>query len=555
MKNDLDCVSTWFERIRDGQVTLPRFQRMEAWKPKQIGAVLENMLRKPSLPIGTLLVLEVGSKEKFISRAISGASKRKGTPSLNLLDGQQRITAIWRSLTNDYDDYTVLVSLKNHKKPLVRFEKRRYKDEKRMPLWPDIPKQCLSRKLIPINVLLPGTNGEKIKDLWINNACEGDSKKFEELSNTISDLRNRIGKYRIPFQRLPSSTNKKTVIDIFVKMNTMSSPLKPFDIVVAQVEEASRKSLHEKISELKEQVPTVQNYGNVENLALAVCALKLKMSPLQSTYLNKKFGKELPDIWNDVVRGIKLGVAFLSDEMIFDAKRLPTEVAINLASALWIDVPTDATEKTGNARRIIRKTIWRACFTDRYEKTANTRTVADYKAIHDLINDPESNIPDLFDDKKTPLPSLQDLVSGKSPSRKDRLGRAVIAASLYRGGYDFFDGAAVNFGNINSRDYHHLYPQARIQNDFPPEKVNSALNIALISRSSNLSIHAKWPSEYIKERAEKNNVSEDQVRKTLESHLIPYDELVSDDFHAFLDARAEKVHLAMKKLTDGSRLD
>lgn len=551
MENDVNCVNTWFERIRNGQVTLPRFQRMEAWKFKQIVAVLENMLCSPSLPIGTLLLLEVGSKEKFISRAISGAVKSRRKPSLNLLDGQQRVTAIWRSLTDDYDDHTILVSLSNLKKPSVKFEKRYYKNEKKMPLWPDIPKNCLSRNLIPISVLQPGTQGEKNKDLWMEDACEGDSKKFQKLSKTISDLRSRIGEYEITSQQLPASTDKITTINIFIKMNTMSSPLKPFDIVVAQVEEASGESLHTKISELKEQVPKAKNYGKVEDLALAVCALKLDMSPLRSTYLEKKFSKKLPDIWSDAVRGIKLGIEFLNDEMIFDAKRLPTEMAINLASALWMDAPIDATEETGNARKIIRKTVWRACFTNRYDKTATTRAVADYKAIRSLIRNPESKTPDLFNE---PLPKKVDLISGKSPKGPDRLGRAIMASSLYQGGYDFFDGAIVNLGNINSRDYHHLYPKARIQGNFPTEEINSALNIALISRSSNLSIHSKWPSEYIKERAEKNDVSENQVRKTLMSHLIPYDELTDDDFHAFLNARADLVHSAMKKLTDGSRL-
>lgn len=66
-------VQSWFSLIRDGLLTLPRFQRFEAWKPNQIEGVLENMLREPSLPIGALLILEVRGDELFVSRPISSA--------------------------------------------------------------------------------------------------------------------------------------------------------------------------------------------------------------------------------------------------------------------------------------------------------------------------------------------------------------------------------------------------------------------------------------------------------------------------------------------------
>ena len=98
--------------IRDGQITLPRFQRFEAWRPNQIEGLLENILCQPSLPIGALLILEVGDKELFISRPISGAPAQQSKPQMNLLDGQQRITALWRALTDDYEDFKVFVSLK-----------------------------------------------------------------------------------------------------------------------------------------------------------------------------------------------------------------------------------------------------------------------------------------------------------------------------------------------------------------------------------------------------------------------------------------------------------
>lgn len=554
MEARTSTVEDWSAMIRDGLLTLPRFQRHEAWRPPQVAAVLENMLREPSLPIGALLILEVGDEELFHARPISGAPDPTGIPKMNLLDGQQRMTAIWRALNDDYDDFTAFVSLENAEQPEVKIVRRyRNRHGDRMPNWAENPEQCLERDLIPANTLLPGSKGEAAQSDWVKRACGNDIDGFVELSNRVSRLRQRIGKYQIPFLSLPVTTAKETAIDVFITMNTSSSPLNDFDIVVAQVEGATQDSLHDRITDLKEKVPTAEAYGNVESMALAVGALLLGKPALKSTYLDRDFGSDLPTVWDDVVRGIKRGVGFLRDETIFNKKLLPTEVIVNLTSALWANVPEDGTDEEGRARTLIRKTIWRACFTDRYEKTATTRTFADYKAILSHIeNSDSSEAPDLFDVDKNPLPEPEQLILGRWPSGKDRLGRAILAASLYGGGFDFADGAKANPDNVRSREYHHIYPKALIQ-EFAHHEINSTLNCALISWKTNRTIQARSPRQYIEERARDENVTEDHVRQRLESHLIPYDVLMAEgDFREFLYERAELVHNVMMKLTDGS---
>jgi uncharacterized protein with ParB-like and HNH nuclease domain len=89
-------LGVWLDRARSGQVLLPRFQRHEVWTHYEVAAILEAVVR--GLPVGAALVLEVGDKEKFESRMIQGIS----TPAServteHLLDGQQRITALFRA--------------------------------------------------------------------------------------------------------------------------------------------------------------------------------------------------------------------------------------------------------------------------------------------------------------------------------------------------------------------------------------------------------------------------------------------------------------------------
>ena len=99
-------IEDWFAWIRDGAVMLPRFQRFEAWGFAQVEGILENIVRRPALPVGALLILEVGDEPPFHARPISGAPTPQTRPAYHLLDGQQRLTALWRSLTDDYEEVT-----------------------------------------------------------------------------------------------------------------------------------------------------------------------------------------------------------------------------------------------------------------------------------------------------------------------------------------------------------------------------------------------------------------------------------------------------------------
>ena len=536
--------------INEGQVMLPRFQRHEAWKPNQIEGVFENILRLPSLPIGALLVLEVGDDELFLSRPISGAPQPTGKPQMNLLDGQQRMTALWRALTDDYkDEFTVFVSLENEEHPEIEICKRYFsKKGDRMPRWADNPADTFKRNLFPVSLLCPGSSGEKAMHNWIEKANVAIST-----NNAILKLRHRLASYQIPFLSLPTRTEKETALDVFIKMNTSATPLKDYDIVVAQLEGATGKSLHGMIKNLYEKVPDIREYGKAEDIALAVGALLNGKPALKLTYLDRDFGEDLENVWEKVVTGLSRGIECLREEKIFNEKLLPTEVIVYLASALWANVP-EGVDEEGHARTQIRKAIWRASFTDRYFKTATTRAFADYKAIKNLIDNPGSTaLPDLFDEKQNPLPKTEELLWAGWPGRKDRLGRAVIAVSLYNGGLDFADGAEATAKNVRSREYHHIYPRSLIENKFPGYQVNSALNCALISWKTNRKIAAKKPSQYIDERAEDAKATKEQVKQRLESHLVPYDELMKDDFNAFLEARANNIHSSMEKLCQGSR--
>lgn len=540
-------IEEWFSSIQQGLVALPRFQRFEAWDRGRIQGVLENVLRDPSLPIGALLVLEVGDKELFHSRPIVGAPDKASRPSLHLLDGQQRMTALWRSLHDDYDDLVMFVSAEGEARPTIQAHRRWDRKGILQPVWAHDPRQVHERGLIPVSLLVPGSGGEKAADSW---CAAVDADRGTE--RTIIKLRQRVASYKIPFLALPVGTEQETALDVFINMNTSAAPLKDFDIVVAQLEGAVGDSLHDMMAELHQCVPALKDYRNNEDLALSVGALLLGKQPLKKTYLDTGFGAELAAIWPKTVRGIQRGIAFLQEEAMFSDQFVPTDVAVYLTCALWGDVPEDGTDEEGRARTLIRKALWRSSFTDRYLKTAATRAYADHRRLAAVIADRHATeIPELFDENDNPLPGVEELKRAGWPTKRDRLARAILCASLRAGGHDFADGAKATADSVARREYHHVFPVATLPGDRSDSRNARALNCALVSWKTNRKIAANTPADYLDARAKDAHLGEAEVRYRLASHLIPYDELIAGDYELFLDARVAMIERVMRQLCDG----
>src|ERR1019366_10295103 len=194
----------------------------------------------------------------------------------------------------------------------------------------------------------------------------------ENLTDLMVEIRQKFATFNLPFLSLPVGTDKETALDVFIKMNTSAAPLTIYDIVVAQLEAGMGKSLHDLVAATRESCPPIAAYYSPEELALYASALLQDSVPANTTFMSKTFGKQLLAKWDIFLRGVSRTVAFLEQERIFDAARLPTDVIVPVLVALWGLAP-DGLDAEGNARTILRKYIWRSFFSSRYEKSTNAR--------------------------------------------------------------------------------------------------------------------------------------------------------------------------------------
>lgn len=608
-------IEIWYTKIKHGEIKLPRFQRHEAWDRGRISSLLTTIIH--NLPLGITLVLEV-DREKFISRYLVTAEYKEGPyPKVHehLLDGQQRLTAIWRALHNNYEYDKYFLYLKeydvtwNSESPLEDTEEEQTskstvicvsrwmgkRNRNKMPLWADDPKECFKRGCIPFELLRPEDISTEI-DGWINKALshkrpKGGSENFESLfeayteekqvlKNYINTFRETIKHYNLPFLSLPSTTSKDTALSVFINMNTNSKPLTQYDIIVAEIEGLKDTSLHQLQAELNANHPSISRYYDLSYLILYTSALMQNKVPNRVGIwdMDKRL---VVENWSEMVKGLARMASFMESMRIYDEDRLPTNAVLAVIAALYTQIP-ETGDKAGQAAILLRKYLWSSFFTDRYENSAASRAFVDFTAMLGIIKGStkpsstfvynENDVP-VLNRSLFPLATEEQLIPISWPKRVSIRGRGILAVANYFGGLDFADGSSILADNVSKREYHHIFPDALIQeaNEIFDEEINSsiALNCALITGSTNRSIGRKEPLAYLKERY--NWVNEHTVQQRLQSHMIPVDELkvgdyagldpvtkankIRNDFDAFLSKRATLISQAVKRLCNGEEVN
>lgn len=557
-------LAQWYQEFLVGQIKLPRFQRYEAWDKHRVISFLNTVIN--NLPIGVALILEVAGKEKFISRYISTADPQNPSTVVNqhLLDGQQRLTAFWRTMHNNYkhekyfvyfpefDDYE-----SNKGDTIEIYCESRWvnKNGLNMPLWADNPRESFRRGLVPVELLRP-TDISKEIELWIEQATdylapptlptdiqsldpivaldlfrtyqektERLNKTKERLKDQINNLREIVRHYNLPYLALPADTPKEVALQVFINMNTNSKPLSLYDIIVAEIESVTGKSLHDHEAMLHSTAPKAKRYGNLRHLILSTSALLQDKVPNNRGMIEMDKAQIL-SLWPNLTRGVEKMTGLLERLGVIDEARLPTNAILAVISALYDQIQDDEVDKIAIKEKVLKAYVWRSFFTNRYENSAASRAYADFKEIKALFKnlneEPDfkklTHIP-IFNEKDYPLADIDVLITAGWPKNVGIQARGTLTISNYFGAHDFADNHRVSPENVTAREYHHLFPDALLKE--AGIKSFEAMNCSLITWKTNRTLGRQDPLVYIQARTKITN--NDNVEARFKSHLIPFD--------------------------------
>ena len=595
-------VREWMVRIRDGTIAKPRWQRGVVWDDEKIEQLFKALLDRR--PVGALLTLDCAvESEKPIFEPVQLAHAPKPQScKLLILDGQQRLTALWSVFNNVFSngesgparEFFVRVS-ENEGGDLEPNEVLCIKkNNKKVPGFSHSGVELISspkiawkeNNIVPLRILAPHVKPNDYPKSPLVEWCDEvhpDANRSRTLERKLDDLARRLSERDISDYRLGLNTKREDAIDAFIKTNESSATISRFDIAVAEIE---REILADEEIGLREKIRTIdidelrknrffgsdeeKRISTIGELILKIACLLQERPPTDRSFTDKGVIKTVSDSWDQIVSGINDALEFFEQERIFDNPRLPSEVPLRVIPALLASEvhPSNAAphdpDKEGISRSLIRSYLWRSFLTDRYDRQANQRLFEDYTDIlADLERISTGNEPKraarIFDDEKHPCLTKDDLTNldkPKSPTTKNKQSRAIFACTLRDSAKDLATDEHLNVKNVNERQYHHLFPKALMLGARLSDCVDHPLNFVLVSGITNRKIAAKVPLNYLSQRIKDGMISPDELKQRVESHMVPFDALNVEKvsrpvFNKFIAARAEIVSEGISKLAQG----
>lgn len=608
-------VVEWLEALLNGSLALPRFQRSYVWTQRKVSDFILALM--DGRPVGTMLLIDRYRSpvpegvapdqrrdlERFSARPLAGGSSGLDACTELILDGQQRLTSLWRALLSESIGLQDWENQKRHAFLRVSDLSARELVPEDV-VWPrhtaadallKDPCKAAADHLIPLRLFDPqdADSRRPHRDSrlfkWCRQVSGNRMDEGMDLYDRIKEqLRATLLKRKIWYAKLPPQMNRSDAIEVFVKVNESSAVIRKFDIAVAEFGRNQRgRSLRGEISNWAERSRYSAGFFDADEekmipqvgeLILKVACLQEGMTPTDRQFTEKKVLARLTDPAKlaEIFDGIDWTFSFLAEERIWHGKHLPSAVPLRVLPALHPEFRTiaDSSDLEGIASRCLRAYLWRAFVSDRYDRSANTRLKVDFDRLRDVLTSlgGDAGRARALDDCKaifakadTPEPDdLGDLDNPLAPpTRKNSLSRALLVVSLHKGAKDFASGQPTSEGNVQSREAHHLYPKAFLRNHIADaRKINHCLNYALVSGPTNRRVSAKPPLEYLQDRYNiDGNLGERELRTRVESHLIPWPAFAvrepndpAQAYRAFVKKRAALMTSALQSLTGGEPL-
>ena len=528
------------EDIKNKNIVLPEFQREFTWNKTQVKNLLDSMLA--GYPIGSLLIWKTTNPPALKNLPINEV---EGSVKV-LLDGQQRLTALYLLIRGDIPPYYKKID----KDPRdlyynLRNQKLKYYMPQEMdnnPSWVKVV-DCFRDAIDPNEIAKEEAKDSESEfvDLY---------PKFNDNLKEINDLK----KANLSIMRVDQESGLNDALTVFDRVNTGGTPLTEADIALAYMCSTwkdSRRNLKKKIEEMKEE-------GFHFKLNFMVRAMNAVIN-YRAEYdaLHENNDEELREGWEELDSILDYLLNFLKNRAyIYSTKDLATyNVLIPVIGYLGKIGGEFKSEKEVNK---MLRWIYAALYRSRYSGSVDQRLQEDLEALND--EDPLESIINLLEKEEGSL----EVTKGELHERGIRhpLYNMMNFVIRKRGGVDWKNH--LDLSNPIGRDYsverHHIFPRAVLKkagyktskNREHYNKVHEIANRVPLTKSGNLEIFDSEPEKYLP-KVEENNPG------NLEKFLIPKNRNLwkVKNYEQFLEKRremiAEEINKFMEKLLESER--
>ncbi len=380
MKRDLGAHPIQLTRLMDGvtegAVVLPEFQRDYDWNSNDVRSLLATVLM--GWPSGSLLLMD-GAPD-FALRSLEGAPAKSGHVEYVVLDGQQRLTALFHALRGFGDQSWVLrtqalpsrladSTVDDIEEALEPIERSRWDV--------DYPLSRQAREgLIPLGTLTSPTDYFD----WRDSVVETESSPIRakelraELTNAYKELLGRVHDYAYPAVVLQPQLEVEAIARIFERINRTGLRLTTFDLMVARTYTPSW-NLRDEWDAAVELWPLLGDFMSDGLMALQIVALRDSGDIRQPAVL-----KMTPDTVQAEFAIACEGLASALDWLVAScgvrkAEWLPYGVMPVVLGALAVNAPL------AEAGESLPRWFWLSVITQRYDVASSTQAATDYGAL------------------------------------------------------------------------------------------------------------------------------------------------------------------------------
>lgn len=554
-----------------GKSQLPEFQRGWVWADRNIAGLIASI--SLGYPVGTIMMLRTGGSIKFKERPVEGVILDKSIRAERLiLDGQQRITSLYRALMHPeaietfdirkkavkgwfYIDIDAALKDEDNREDTIKLLTE---DKKVRAFGGEIegdyssPESEYQNRMFPLNKVFDWHDWyQEYMQYWEHE--KEASKIFLKFQFEILD---KFNKYQIPVIELPSDTAKDAVCQVFEKVNTGGVTLTVFELLTATFA-ADEYDLRTDWENKKKSwnVPehrVLKDFSNTD-LLQAICLLSTRERREQFLKSNTdaerapRMGCKRTDMLalsledyekygSQVVSGLIEASKFLHQNYIFDPKFVPYGAQLIPLSSIFAILGNEA--ETHQAQAKISQWFWCGIFGELYGGSTETRFAFDVSEVVNWVRG-SSELPRTILEAQFMRERLWTLRSRNSAAYK-----GLYAQLLRDGAQDWLSGKSISDITYfdDSIDIHHIFPKDWAEKQgIQSRRYNSILNKTPLSARSNRVIGGSAPSIYIKALAKKSNVNDDFVLTSITTHRISAKELLADNFEAHMEFRSEQL--------------
>ena len=560
-------LSELMREVSSGKEQLPEFQRGWTWDNDRIRGIIASLSQ--GYPMGAIMRLEYGNENvRFKYRTIEGVTVTGVTPEFLILDGQQRLTSMYRAtcckepvetttekgkeikryyyldikkcLDESEDRVDAVIAVPNDRKIKTNFDRDVVLDLSTRELE-------FEHEMFPINIIFDSNAREDWADGY-KEYHEYDKAFMEKYKQFRTQVIDTIVGYKLPVITLGKETPREAVCKVFENVNTGGVPLTVFELVTATFATYDfdlRKDwieCRDKIRGKGETLNTdvmegVDETSFLTAITLYTTYLSDKMTTCKKKdvlALNFEDYKKNRDI---LLEGYKMARKFLFQQYVFRKRDLPYTTQLIPLSAICAVIGT-ATFNLPSTQKILAKWFWCGIMGEMYGGANETRYATDIEDVVAEIQgkDSQNRTINAAYFSATRLLSLQ--------TRNSAAYKGIMALVYREQCRDFMQGITMDIVKSmdESPDIHHIFPEAYCKKmGLDKTKWNSIVNKTPLLPASNRQIGGDAPSVYSGNIMKKAEIDEAELRFRIESHLVNYDYLIADNFDHYFIARAKAI--------------